>query len=185
METFEDFEDTFEDVADVTDNELANVAALAKLQLKLQKEVEAADAALKVAKARLHKVQAVDLPELLASIGLSTIGLATGEQIEITEDMYASISAKNKKPACAWLVEHGQEALVRRILTYSFGRGEAEKYSALVDVLKDANMLEFKTEENVNTGSVKSAIKEMLADGVDVPLDLFGVHFEKKAKITV
>jgi hypothetical protein len=82
----------------------------------------------------------------------------------------------------AWLLDHEQSALVKEDVTIPFDKGDHDSMVALVNNLRDGGY-SVEVSETINTGSVKSMIKEMLENGTDVPLDLFGAYFHTKAEI--
>jgi len=177
--------ESFEEAALINDADLSNVADLAQLQLEKEREIEEIERNLKIAKAQYRRISEDDLPELMRSLGLATITLNNGASVSIKETMYASISKKNKPKAIEWLAEHDHESLIQNEVTLAFGRGEQERLRALRDLLDTTSFDEYAVSENVNTSSVKSAIKELLAKGEDVPLELFGVHFVTQSIITL
>lgn len=173
--------ESFEEVADVTDEDLVGVADLAHLQVAKEKEVTLLEAQLKRAKAELRKVAEIDLPDMMAQIRLSEIVLQDGQSITIKEDMYATVAKKNKKAAAQWMIDNGQKAIVQNSVSYGFDKGDLDKLQHLTTLLDSSGYDQYSISETMNTGSVKAVIKELLAQGVDVPLELFGAHFVKRA----
>jgi hypothetical protein len=179
---YEEF-DSFDEAPSVTDGELRRVAELARVQLMQEKEVEDLEEKLNRAKQNLRKTCETDLPELLAEIGLSSIALTTGQTITIDESMYASIAKKNKAKAAAWLEEHGQGSLVKNEVSLVLEKGEQEKLERLAELLDHSEFNDYGVTYNMNTGSVKAVIKELKAQGVDTPDELFGIHFVRRSII--
>ena len=60
---------------------------------------------------------------------------------------------------------------------------DPSQYTYPIALLEDAGINNFNTAESMNTASIKSAIKELLGDGGEVPLELFGAHFARKAVV--
>lgn len=164
----------------VTREQLAPLARLVQHLREQQQVVETLEEQLKGAKRELRKLEEEHIPELMAEIGLEMVTMENGQQLSVKEILYASISSKNKPEAIRWLVDHGQGSLVREDVTVPFDKGQMELAEALVAHLRSSGYTP-EVQENVNTTSVKSVIKELLEQGVDVPLDLFGAHFVKKA----
>jgi len=183
MDTVSFEEDSFSDNASYTDNDLKRVANLAKMQQQQEKRVTLLEEELKKAKNELRTTREKDLPDLMKEIGLSQVVLQDGSRVEIREDMYASIANKNKAAACQWLIDNEHASLVKTDIEYVFDRGDRNAAENFAKFLESNGYSEYSITEIVNTGSVKAAIKEMIANGVDVPLELFGVHFVTQSVI--
>lgn len=174
---------TFEDVAPISDAALSQVATLANRQLAQEREVVRIEAKLKEAKQRLRLTCESDLPLLMSEIGLSSIALTDGTVVEIDEKLYATVAKKNKKAAAQWLIDNGQGSIVKTEVALQMSTGEQEKLHRLVALLDSTEFSEYSLTSSVHTGTLKSVINELLEQGVDVPLDLFGAHFAKKSII--
>lgn len=176
--------EAFEDEVTVSNDELQQVTTLALLQRSQEQHVTKLEGDLKDAKRKLRKTCEDLLPTLLDEIGLLSISLTDGSVIKIDETLYATIAKKNKAEAAEWLEENGQGSLVQTDVTLTFATGEQEKLHRLVDLLDSTEFSGYSSANSMNTGSVKAVIKELLAQGVDVPLSLFGAHFVKKTIIS-
>lgn len=172
-----------EDTPVVSADDLKNIAQLARQVVEGESEVADLEERLKAAKNRLKAVQEGALPEAMKAVGMTEFKTINGHSISVTETLYASIAAKNKAKAAQWLVNNNLAALVKEDLVVSFDKGQHDDVIALVDSLQKMGEYNISTSENINTGSVKSAIKELLEEGVDVPLELFGAYFLRKAVV--
>lgn len=114
---------------------------------------------------------------------MRSITLTDGSSVEIDETMYAAIAKKNKAAAAQWLIDNGQGSLVKQDIIFSFGKGEDELANKLQQLATNYGFTEHETKDNVNTSAVKAVIKELLAQGIDVPLELFGAHFVRRSII--
>lgn len=179
----EELRGIFEDDAIASDEELSKVASLARTQRDQEQRVATIEAQLKVAKNNLRKTCEDLLPTLLTELGLASITLADGSQVVIDETLYASIAKKNKIKAAQWMADHGQGSLVRNDVNLTLGTGEQEKLIRLTAMLDSTEFSEYSLTSSMNTGSVKAVIKELLEQGVDVPLELFGAHYVRKSII--
>lgn len=175
-----------EDTGDIvaTPENLSALAELAKTQKRLERNVELAQDNLKKAQQELRRVQEKEIPDLMMECGVETFVTTDGLKISVKENLYASIAKSRKIEAAQWLIQNGQGSLVQEDVVVHFDSGEQERVSRLQETLESAGFSDWSTMEAMNTARVKSAIKEMLSDGVDVPLDLFGAYFLRSAKIT-
>lgn len=172
-----------EEEVQVSNDQLKELTQLAKQQLAGEKEVASYEELLKKAKQDLYNIQEKALPDLMQAIGMESFALSNGAKITVKEVLYASIAKKNKPKAIRWLVAHDQGSLVKTDIILPFDKGDSEKVTEALDFLHDGGYLTT-VDENVNTASVKAVIKELLAEGVDVPLELFGAYYARSAKIT-
>lgn len=164
----------------VSREQLQPLAALVGHMVNQQKTVEQLEAQLKDAKKSLRRVEEIDIPTMMAEVGLEAVTMEDGSQLSIKEQLYASISAKHKAQAVDWLMNNGHESLVKEDVVVPFDRGQASEVAQLSRLLSDSGYT-YKVSEAINTASVKALIKELLESGTDVPLDVFGAYFVRKA----
>lgn len=175
-----DFE---EEAPAVTQDDLSNITKLAVQVVERQSTVEQIEEQLKEARANLRQVQERDLPEAMLACNMEKFTTADGHSISVTETLYASVAKKNKAAAAKWLIENELGSLVKEDVIVSFDSGQHDKLKEVIDILVDAGVVNFTTAESMSTASIKSAIKELLGDGKEVPLDLFGAYFARKAVV--
>lgn len=161
-------------------SELAQLSELAELQAK--SEAEIADLEARLTKAReVHRDLAErQVPELMDKVGMSEFKTTSGLKIEVNETIRASISKAAAGGAFAWLKAHGHSALIKRLISVSFGKGEDEKADELKAQL---NAYEVDDVSNVHPATLSAFVREKLQKGEDIPLDLLGVHRQRVAKI--
>ena len=173
-----------EDIAVVvTADDLKNISNLAHDVIEGEKTVDKIEDELKAAKAKLRAVQEGTLPEAMKAVGMTSFKTTDGHSIEVKETLYASIAKKNMEEAIAWLVDNELSALVKSDVTIPFDKGEQEKMQQFLEFLEEHQVQNRIVTETVNTMSVKAAIKELLEDGVEVPLELFGAYFSRRAVV--
>ena len=164
--------------------ELAAISALAEVQLQREAVVDDLMERLKVAKAELRQVKETDLPDAMAAVSMASFTLTSGAKITIKDNFYASIPAA-RKPMCAdWLCDNGQSALVKQDFHIPFDATDEDEIEEFEDRLKDLGIgysLDFK----MNTMSVKAALKQLILEGEEVPMDLFGLRRVSEAKIDI
>jgi len=168
---------------EVDTTQLKQLAELAYLQLSLEREIADLEGQLKQKKQRWAQVAEKDIPALMRDeIGMESFKLIDGTTITTKEKLFASISAKNKPLARQWLIANDHGALVKETVQAQFEKGEHEKVTAAVSLLAE-NGYEVTTSETINTASVKSMITELIDQGMDVPLDIFGAFFKNVTTI--
>lgn len=167
---------------DITNADLETVAALAERQLKLENRIVEAEDVLKKLKAAHRKIAEDDLPTEMAALGLLNFTLANGKGISIKQIWNASIAGVKKDAVIAWLRSNDHDDIVSSIISVTFGKGENEQVFELLGNLADAGFAP-REDTTVNTATFKALCKELVEDGIEVPLNDLGVYVINKATI--
>jgi len=164
--------------------DLETIGRLLERVKELNGRIEKSQSKLKEMTATRDKILELDIPDLLASKGISKVTVSSGEEISIQKQYYASISAKNSKAALAWLDEHGHGAIVKPSLKLTLKKGErtvADKIAQLVEKETGRTVVVM---EGVHAGTLKAFVKEQLENEVKLPMDLLGVFVKNVTKVT-
>lgn len=144
--------------------------------------VVAAELELKRVNERYRAVAERDLPELMAELGLTEFRTERGLRISIKETVRASIPDGRREDAMRWLDDNGHGALVKRMVSVSFNREQAEEARKLMEQISG----EFPTareERKVESATLRAFIRQELEAGHDIPLELFGAFVQKTAEV--
>lgn len=172
--------DEFPDTSDV----LGQISSLAEQQLEYQERVEELDSQLRVAKARLSSIAEHEIPALLDQVGVSELTTSNGVKIKISEKIRVSVSKQNQNDAMDWLVSNGHGGMIKSEVTAKYDRGQEEIASNLRDMLEDALGEDHVSQgRKVEPSTLRAFIKRQLEEGVDVPLELFGVFRQRISEI--
>jgi hypothetical protein len=96
-----------------------------------------------------------------------------------------SISTENKAKAFAWLQAHGYGGIIKTLVEVQFDRGEHEQAVAVAQKLQSQYRKNtVALDEAVHPSTLKAFVKERMAAGNPVPMDLFGAYFFDKAVIS-
>ena len=168
------------------DASLKSVRELGALQVRLEKEVNEAEEALKVKKAALTKVQEGDLPAALLAIGMKGFQLDTGHKVELLTTHHAGIPKEKKPEAFVWLRKHNFGEMIKREISLAFGRGQDKVADKLVAQLraKYSEEAKIQDEEAVHGGTLGAFVREQIAQGTELPHDLLGIYTRRATKIT-
>jgi len=161
---------------------LDNIAALARKQWELERDIAATKQTLANMEQQLYQVSHKDIPTALDEVGVTAFTLANGYKVEVRETLYASVPKKNKPQCAQWLQAHDLGDLVEVTVLLRWGLGEAGTAREVADALH-AQGLNPTLAEDMNTARIKAAVKELLEDGVDVPLDMFGAYIDRASKL--
>lgn len=167
-----------------SDEALTRVADLTSLLLERKEQLERAEAALKDAQAALKQVEEVDLPRALLDVGLIEYKTTDGARVELKTSYHASIPKERQGEAFAWLDDNGYGAMIKHDVTVQFGRADGNRAARCFDLLRE----EFPDNkvvdrEHVAPQTLSAFVKEQMADGRDVPLDLLGVFTRRYASV--
>ena len=162
---------------------LDEMAVLARQLIEADANVKAMEEELKEAKEAARKLREEDIPCAMQEIGLSSFTMDTGEKVRIAQEVYASIPADRKPEAFKWLLDNNFGDLIKTEVAVAFGRGEVDDAHNLVRALKDEG-LDASCSESVHPQTLKAFLKEQVASGAAVPLELFGARPVWTAKIS-
>jgi hypothetical protein len=157
-------------------------------------EVEDLKAILEKKEKELRIISHETLPELLDECGIKSgtvLNLEDGRKVKVKDYFYANIPAKTtiekckdvfekieleerKEKAMKWLKENQLEDVIKDEFKIDGQKNKTLK-SKLNDFLVSNNFF-FSNEESVNAMTLKSVLKEQIAKGVDVPLEVFNVE---------
>ena len=166
----------------ISNNALTQIANLAKRQQEAERAVLVKEDELKQAEAELRLVQEDLLPTAMAEAGMKAFTLDNGAKITVKDDVAVSVPADKKRDAYAWLRENNFGDLIKNTVAIDFGRGEDNSAEALKEYCQERGM-NYSDKEGVHAQTLKAFIKEQMAKGVDVPLELFGAFPYSKAVI--
>lgn len=174
--------DITEDADAPFSGDLTGLTRMVELYLALKtslSEVEKKAAALRE---KITRMETLDIPEAAIQCGQSTFTTFSGAKVEIKSDVSVGIPKDREEDAYSWLRDNGFEDLIKSEVKVLFGRGDDNK-SRLISSLLHENGIEFATKEGVHAQTLKAWVKEQLAKGTNLPLDLFGVYQWRKAVV--
>ena len=180
-------------------NALETLSSFANELIELQADIETLEVRLKEKKERADALATERMPELLDELGYKDLRLADGRKLEMKEKVLASIPTESgisrmkkaddqraavirRKAALAWLREHGLGDLIKNEIVVPFSRGQEDDADALYNKLLDQN-LPAEREESVNTNTLSAQVRELMANGEDIPFDIFGITVIRSVSI--
>lgn len=163
-------------------SELGLLQQLAELQAAAEAEIADLEAKLNKAREKYKDLAERQVPELMDQIGMEEFRTNTGLRIVVQETIRASIPKAKAPLAFGWLKDHGHAAMIKRVVSVQFGKGEDDRAEALLSSLSGEYAAEEKS--SVHPSTLAAFIREKLSNGDEVPLDLFGVHRQRVTKIS-
>ncbi len=145
-----------------TTDVLAKLSTLAYMQLEYERQVAEKEEELKMLKDKLNKISMEEIPMLLRTNGLSRVKLATGETVEIKEDI--NVTIKDKDALFDFLKQRGDSELIKTNL--AIGKTDGDRMSALYAFLMSQEF-DYTTEMSVHSQTLKAYFKELCGLKVD------------------
>lgn len=172
----------------VGENLMARIQGLAQEQIAAEARIASLDEQLAEAKTALRNVREVRLPELLdeAELGDSIITTPAGHKVQLGVAIRGTIPTVTEEKAFAWLEENKNGKLIKRTFAIEFGKGDeawANKFER--DCAQRKRPLNLKRKKGVHPQTLQSFVRQQLEEGVDFPMDLFGVFRQRFAKVTL
>ena len=187
-----------DDVAPAS-NSLGAVSDLAQTMFDTEKEIEDLEKLLKEKKQNLTKLAEQDLPDLMQELNMKDFTLNNGAKVEIQDIASGSIPSATaimrakpedraelelRQQQCFdWLRGNNAGDLIKSNVEVQFSKGEDEACNEFTKELRERNLF-YRRAVGVHHGRLNSFIKEQLAEGKDVPHDLFKIYVGRKAKLT-
>ena len=162
---------------------LAEISSLCSALAEQKRNVDRIEEELSTVKEFVRRLEEDDIPLAMQELGVDGIVLATGEKVSIKHDVYASLTAESKPAAYDWLEAHGFGGLIKTNVSVEFGKGQLEGAESLAEDLH-ARGLPVSLGRDVHAQTLKAFLREQLANGSNVPLDLFNARPVSKAKIS-
>ena len=93
------------------------------------------------------------------------------------------ISEENKVEAHGWLRKNGFDDIIKNDIICSFGRGQEEVATNLLNKLTEAGENPIQ-KSDIHWQTLRAFVKEQIQKGSDIPQDKFGVYVTNTVKIT-
>lgn len=148
------------------------------------RKVARLEAELEEAKAARKDIAEFRIPQ--ATDGMEgKFNLGDGRELTIKEEIRASIAGDKKVPAIKWLDDHEYGHIVKRQVIFEFPKGEQDRCAAFIEAVQKLGLsqLVMKEKYDVHHATLTSWVKEQLGEGVDLPVDVFGIFRQRIAKL--
>ncbi len=148
---------------------LTRLSEQAEIWVAKGREIEEYERKAKELKEEAKKLAEEVIPELMAEAGMSSFALADGLIITIKDTVYANIEDAHIDEAHAYLKEHGEAALIKNVVTASFGMGQegiADNVLKILMEVQQKEMEEFSLDrkEGVHHSTLRAFAKRMFKE---------------------
>lgn len=165
-----------------TTDGLTRLSQLADKLFDAETEVTRIQAELKAAQKTVQQLQEHDIPTLMDSLEVEEFKTKSGLKITVGDKLSAKKLTAAHAAALQWLRDHDQGGLIKTLVGVPFTAGSESDADDLVEQLAGEGIAAEKSME-VHHSSLAAAIKQMLADGVDVPMELLGGYQRRVASV--
>jgi hypothetical protein len=167
---------------DTAPNPIARLSQLADQLFEAESDVARLQGELRNAQARVQQLSEFTIPELMDELEMAEFKTKSGLSITVKEKLSAKKLTQAHQAALDWLRQNGQAGLIKTLVAVPFSAGSENDADALVEELAGEGFIATKNME-VHHSSLASAIKSMLADGIEVPMELLGGYQRRVANI--
>ena len=147
----------------------------------VQIKIDQQEQHIKSLKEQERKISEEEIPSFLQEKGLTSLTLNNGTVVNIVEDIKPYIKVENRNFCHNWLRDNHFGDLIKNDVSVSFGRGEDNDATTLIDHIKGLGLVH-KQKESVHYQTLKAFATEQHNKGVSLP-DEFGVHVANKTKL--
>lgn len=137
---------------------------------------------LKAAQRKVVALSERDIPGLMDELGMAAFETKSGLFIEVVDTLSAKKLNQTHTAALQWLRDNGQGGLIKTLVAVPFSAGSEGDADELVEELAGEGFAATKNTE-VHHSSLGAAMRSMLSDGVDVPVELLGGFQKRVAKV--
>lgn len=176
------YEQFVEEVEEIDPQKLLSIAQLAKQIEEEEQGMARLLAEMEEAKKRHTKLTTIDLPDVMEACNMETFVTNDGLAVKVEKKTRTSLPAARIEAGCDWLEEHDSGAIVKRVVSIAFNKEDEDKAKMMTEILGNT-FPETQQKRSVHPSTLNSHIRQMIEQGMDVDLDLFGVFEQRVAKI--
>ncbi len=172
------------EVEDLPQEKLAGISALAKQLREMKSNIAAIEETLNALKKQAQILEERTLPDAMTELGLDSFTLAGGAGIRIRREYYPGIKVANREAVFKWLRENNCDAILKRLVTVSFGMGDDDIAENITQLLRDVVPVDtpFKDEVTIHPQTLRAFVRERIESKQPLPPEL-DVHTIDRAVI--
>ena len=165
-----------------TPDGLTRLSQLADQLFDAETEVVRLEAEKKAAQQRVIQLSEFDIPTLMEELELEEVKTKSGLRVTVADKLSAKKLTQAHHAALQWLRDHEQGGLIKTVVGVPFTAGSESDADALVEELAGEGFAASKNME-VHHSSLAAAIRQMLKEGIEVPMELLGGYQRRVASI--
>jgi len=151
----------------------------------LENKMKAYESELEKTMKEYVKLMEDEIPSLMMQCGLDKFGSSDlGVDVVVENQVFAKIPERFSNDAFEWLEKNNYSDIIKSVVQVDFGKGEIDKAKHIMDIAKEENLIA-DCKRVVHSQTLKSFVKSLLEEGVDFPMEFFGVFQKTVAKIKI
>lgn len=167
---------------EVDGKKVEQIGHLVAESMALAEVISAMSEELKGLTDRYQRIIEVDLPDLMDEAWIEGVSVAGGIKISVKTDFHAG--ALKSEEGLAWIEDHDLGDVIKSEFRQAFGKGKEEvKRAKKLRAMLAKSGIPFEESRQVHPQTLRALVREQTELGVDVPLDLLGVHVRRIATI--
>tara|TARA_R100000544_G_C2206839_1_gene49768 strand:- start:29 stop:589 length:561 start_codon:yes stop_codon:yes gene_type:complete len=178
---FDDMFDTSQALAGVDTETGITLSGMVRQVTALDKDIEAAEVHLKILKEARRTITHDRIPNLMAEMGVEKLEVE-GASVACKPLVHASIPVARRDEAYNWLRQNGLDDIIKNDVVITFGKGEDNVAGNLVGLLQEKGF-DPKTKTHIHASTLKAFVKERVANGRPIDLDMFGAFVSTAAEV--
>ena len=164
--------------------DIPRLTTMARRAVMLEREMALLEEAMSNARKEYLDLTRVQLPDVMAEIGLNSFTLADGSKLKVEDFIEGSLPKDPAARASAVTVLEsiGGESMIRNEVVVPFERKQHNVAVNLARELQDRG-LQVRVQQDVHHMTLKSFVREKLAHGEEVPFEKLGVFVGRRAVV--
>lgn len=164
---------------------LTRLRRMTMSMLQLDNEIEDAETVLKTLKERRNKFANELIPTLMRDSGIDKLRITTGVEVSLLKEIHCTLSEERKPAWMAYLTSTGNDGLLKRELTISYGRDKTTQFNALSEHLKEIGVHQDATvaqKETIHAQTLRAFLRQEVKTNPEV-LEIFGAYERQVAEV--
>lgn len=164
--------------------DIPQLTAMARDAVQLERQMEVLERTLSETRKKYLDLTRVQLPDVMAEIGLTSFQLADGSRLKIEDFIEGSLPRDPiaRDTAINVLVGAGGDTMIRNEVVIPFERRQHNEAVSLAQELQ-ARGLPVKIEQDVHHMTLKSFVRDKLSHGEELPYEKLGIFVGRRAVV--
>jgi len=174
----------FDEAPSVSSDTLKKLLKMANELVKLEKEIEAEEAALKRKTGAANTLKLSMIPDAMAEAGLAEFKLPNGAQVTVSDFVSGSLpkDVLKRQEAIQYLTEIGGNSIIKNEIYASFEKKQHNEAVAAADALREQGFT-VEVQASVHPQTLLAFVREKLRGGDPIEAEKLNVFVGRKAKV--
>lgn len=180
------FDTSSEQISSKDDPSIERLVNLAEVMLNHEELVKDLEVNLNEAKSLLNKIKTIEMPDLMAEVGISEFKHSvSGAKIRIEDFVAGSLpkEPEKKQAAIEELTRANAVDLIKTVVTLTFDKKQHNEALSIVAELRERGY-EPEVSNGVHPQTLMAFGRECLRNGINISLELLGLYAGKTTKVT-